>query len=130
MSLRLCTLQETIVTTLRTISTAAVAVLALSVTSCNTPSPRETGDGKLVLHGAGASFPNPLYQKWAMRFAKRHDVVEVEYKSVGSGKGIELFLDDKIDFGASDRAMSDEQIARAKRGALLVPMTAGIVALA
>jgi phosphate transport system substrate-binding protein len=101
--------------------------LLLALTSC---SQKKATDGKLLLRGAGASFPNPLYQKWSDEFGKQQNGVEVEYKSVGSGKGIDWFLEESIDFGASDRAMSDEQIASAKKGALLVPTSAGMVVLA
>jgi len=64
------------------------------------------------------------------------DVHLVAYEAVGSGEGIRRFIgqgvkdEDKIDFGASDAAMQDEQMARVPGGAILLPVTAGAVALA
>jgi phosphate transport system substrate-binding protein len=113
------------------ISAIALATLTLALASCTTAPPnKEPSPGKILLRGAGASFPNPLYQKWSRAYSAHHGDVEVEYKSVGSGKGIEWYLDGRVDFGASDRALSDEQIGEAKRGALLVPTAAGMVVLA
>jgi phosphate transport system substrate-binding protein len=105
--------------------------ICLSSTSCSTgPTELKTATAKQALNGAGATFPNPLYQKWAAEYAKEGEGAPVEYQSVGSGKGVELFLSDSVDFGASDSAMTDEQINQAKQGALLVPSTAGMIVLA
>ncbi|MCI0684079.1 MAG: phosphate ABC transporter substrate-binding protein PstS [Gemmataceae bacterium] len=108
-----------------------VAILIVVQASCTSqPKGKPVPEGKVLLRGAGATFPNPLYQKWAEEYGKEQEAVVVEYASVGSGKGIEKFLEDSVDFGASDRALSDEQIGQAKRGALLVPTTAGMVVVA
>src|SRR4029434_17296 len=56
--------------------------------------------------------------------------VAVEYKEVGSGEGVQRFLAQTVDFGASDAAMTDEQMARVANGARLVPATPGMVVLA
>jgi phosphate transport system substrate-binding protein len=112
-------------------SCLTATMLALILASCTRePTVRKLPEGAVLLRGAGATFPNPLYQRWAEEFGKEQKAIVVEYESVGSGKGIEKFLDDRVDFGASDRALSDEQIAEASRGALLVPTTAGMVVLA
>lgn len=86
--------------------------------------------GKVLLNGAGATFPAPLYKKWITEYAKVDPSTVIDYKSVGSGEGMKRFLANAVDFGASDAALSDEQIASAKNGALLVPATAGMVVLA
>ena len=52
-------------------------------------------------------------------------VATVDYAVVGSGEGTNQFLAGSVDFGASDAALTDEQIAGVKRGAVLVPVTAG-----
>lgn len=83
-----------------------------------------------ALHGAGATFPAPLYKKWIAAYQKVAPGVTVDYAAVGSGEGVKRFLADTVDFGASDAAMTDEQIAAARNGAVLVPMTAGEVVLA
>ena len=82
------------------------------------------------LSGAGATFPAPLYQRWAVEYNKQVPAIKVNYQSVGSGAGVKNFLQGVVDFGASDAAMTDEEIAKAPRGAVLVPATAGSVVLA
>ncbi|MGB5959200.1 MAG: phosphate ABC transporter substrate-binding protein PstS [Coleofasciculaceae cyanobacterium] len=88
------------------------------------------GDVQLV--GAGASFPAPLYQRWFVDFNKVHPKLQINYQSVGSGAGVEQFTKGTVDFGASDTAMKDEEIAKipADRGVLLLPMTAGSIVMA
>lgn len=82
------------------------------------------------LTGAGASFPAPLYQRWAADFGRIHPSIQVNYQSLGSGAGVRQFLRGTVDFGASDSAMTDAEIAKAPRGALLLPVTAGSIAVA
>lgn len=82
------------------------------------------------LVGAGASFPAPLYQRWFSEYNKKKPNVQVTYQSVGSGAGVEQFTQGTVDFGASDVAMTDEEIAEVERGVVLLPMTAGSVVLA
>ena len=86
--------------------------------------------GKVVLQGAGATFPAPLYRKWIGVFTEQNPDVGVEYKEVGSGEGVQRFVAQSVDFAASDAAMTDEQMARVPNGARLVPATAGMVVLA
>lgn len=86
--------------------------------------------GSVSLHGAGATFPAPLYQKWIEIYGKAHPNIRIDYQAVGSGEGVKQFLANAVDFGASDSAMSDEQIQQAKAGASLVPVTAGAIVLA
>ena len=88
------------------------------------------GDVQIV--GAGASFPAPLYQRWFQDFNKVQPRVQVNYQSVGSGAGVEQFTKGTVDFGASDTAMKDEEIAKipADKGVILLPMTAGSIVLA
>lgn len=83
-----------------------------------------------VLHGAGATFPAPLYKKWIAAYQKIEPATTIEYSAIGSGDGVKRFLADAVDFGASDSAMTDEQIAAARNGAVLIPATAGEVVLA
>ena len=91
---------------------------------------RPSATAKVALHGAGASFPAPLYEKWIQTYRQQNADVVITYDVVGSGEGQRRFLASGVDFGASDAALSDEQIARARAGARLVPVTAGIVVLA
>jgi phosphate transport system substrate-binding protein len=82
------------------------------------------------IQGAGATFPEPLYQEWIARYEEKHPEVDFSYEGVGSGEGIKRFIAEKIDFGASDAAMSDAEIEQVERGVKLIPATAGMVVLA
>ena len=82
------------------------------------------------LSGAGASFPAPLYQRWAVEFNKQQPKVQVNYQSVGSGAGVKQFSQGTVDFAASDAAMSDEEIEKVKQGVVMIPATAGSVVIA
>ena len=63
-------------------------------------------------------------------YRKQNPDVAITYDAVGSGEGQKRFLANAVDFGASDAALTDEQMASVKPGAQLVPVTAGMVVLA
>jgi phosphate transport system substrate-binding protein len=86
--------------------------------------------GQVSLTGAGASFPAPLYQNWFVQLNQEVPDLQVNYQSVGSGAGVEQFTAGTVDFGASDVAMKDEEIAKVSKGVLLLPMTAGSIVMA
>ena len=86
--------------------------------------------GNVALTGAGASFPAPLYQNWFIELNKVVPELQVNYQSVGSGAGVEQFTAETVDFGASDTAMKDEEMAKVARGVILLPMTAGSIVMA
>jgi phosphate transport system substrate-binding protein len=104
---------------------AAIATLAMLLSSCG----GGTGTATVKLQGAGASFPAPLYSKWFKAYGAAHQNVQVDYQSVGSGNGVKSFIDKTVDFGASDAAMSPEEIARVDVGVQLLPFTAGSIVL-
>jgi phosphate transport system substrate-binding protein len=64
----------------------------------------------LLINGAGASFPNPIYSKWFSEYRAKAPKVQINYQSVGSGAGIKQVTDGTVDFGASDGPMDDEQL--------------------
>src|SRR6195256_3797044 len=82
------------------------------------------------LQGAGASFPAPLYGKWFKSYSGAHPNVQVDYQSVGSGGGVKSVVDHTVDFGASDAAMTPQDMAKVDGGVQLFPMTAGSIVLA
>jgi phosphate transport system substrate-binding protein len=92
--------------------------------------------GAILLTGAGATFPSVLYNRWFSVYQHDHPKIVVKYAAVGSGEGVRRFIgkniaeEERVDFGASDAAMSDAEIARADNNALMVPVTAGCVVLA
>ncbi len=110
---------------------APVLAISLSLASCGGTQTSGGTSGKSVsLTGAGASFPSPLYQTWFSKYNKENPNIQVTYQSVGSGAGVEQFTQQTVDFGASDVAMKDEEIAAIDRGVVLLPMTAGSIVLA
>ena len=84
----------------------------------------------VTINGSGATFPAPLYMRWASDFKKSNPDVTVNYQGVGSGAGVKQFTDGITDFGASDVAMSDAEIAKVSDNVLLLPASAGTVVLA
>ena len=83
-----------------------------------------------AITGSGATFPAPLYQRWASDFKKVNADVTVNYQSIGSGAGVTQFIQGITDFGASDVAMKDEEILQAKHNVVMIPATAGSIVLA
>lgn len=90
--------------------------------------PTVRADIKLV--GSGASFPFPIYSKWFKDFSGQHDGIRVDYQAKGSGGGIQDFINNTVDFAASDAAMNEEELMQADNNVVLLPMTAGAVVLA
>ena len=86
------------------------------------------GDASRI-NGAGATFPEPIYVKWAGDY-RTTSGVSINYQGVGSGAGIEQFTRKTTDFGASDAPMKDDEIqaAEAAGGPVLhVPTVLGAV---
>ena len=83
--------------------------------------------GQTTLNGAGATFPNPMYQKWFSEYHKAHPDIQFNYQSIGSGGGIRQVLAQTVDFGASDGPMTDQQLAEAKTKILHIPTVLGAV---
>jgi phosphate transport system substrate-binding protein len=109
--------------------TAAFAVTVLIAFLCSCKSNSSASEG-VKLQGAGASFPAPLYTKWFKNYGENHPDVQVDYQSVGSGGGKKSVIDQTVDFGASDAAMTDEEMGRVQGGVQLLPMTAGAIVIA
>jgi phosphate transport system substrate-binding protein len=107
----------------RWVSYLLAAAACFSSISCGGP------DDDITLQGAGATFPAPLYQRWFLEYYKRHREIRVNYQAIGSGAGIRQFTEGLVDFGASDAAMSDAEMAKVKPGVRLLPMTAGSVVI-
>jgi phosphate transport system substrate-binding protein len=89
--------------------------------------------GGVALRGAGATFPYMLYRRWFAAYRDAHPDVAIAYDSVGSGEGVRRFMgltvkdEERVDFGASDAAMTDEQIAQARARRRSVPATAEVL---
>jgi phosphate transport system substrate-binding protein len=79
------------------------------------------------LNGAGATFPNPIYQKWFSEYHNAHPDVKINYQSIGSGGGITQLQSGTVDFGASDGPMNDEQLSKTPFKVLHIPTVLGAV---
>src|SRR5208283_5545403 len=117
------------------------AVVLLALLSACTSSEAGEGDAKLppgsvLLTGAGSSFDAVLFKRWFTVYHDSHPNTFIKYASVGSGEGVRRFIgtsvpeDQRVDFGASDAAMSDAELAQANNDAVMVPVTGGCVVLA
>ena len=104
------------------VTTALFATLSLSAIA-------PVSAQNLRLTGSGASFPFPIYSAWFKDFSQKTSGVTVDYQSKGSGAGIQDFINNVVDFAASDAAMDDADLAKVKQGAVLLPMTAGEIVL-
>lgn len=80
---------------------------------------------QMMINGAGATFPYPIYSKWFDEYAKVDPSVRFNYQSIGSGGGQKQILAQTVDFGASDGPMSDENLAKAPGKLLHIPTVAG-----
>ena len=79
------------------------------------------------LSGAGASFPAKIYTRWFSDLAKEGGP-RVNYQAVGSGSGRKAFIDETVNFGASDDPMKATDIAKVTRGLVQIPMVGGTIA--
>jgi phosphate transport system substrate-binding protein len=138
----------------RTAMTASIALtIALAASACTPRSPDvatppsgtassatgsssapATSGGSNSLSGAGASFPAPLYQRWFNDYNKAKPGTQISYQSVGSGAGVEQYLQGIVDFGATDAPLKPEERekfkAKYKADPIQVPMTGGSVVFA
>jgi phosphate transport system substrate-binding protein len=82
----------------------------------------------LLVNGAGATFPYPLYSKWFNQYNKLHPDLKFNYQSIGSGGGVKQITEKTVDFGASDAPLSDAELQKAT-GVLHIPTVLGAVAV-
>src|SRR5262249_51986858 len=85
---------------------------------------------QVLLTGAGATFPSPLYTQWFTRYGTVDGSVHFDYQAIGSGGGMKRLMEQTVVFGATDAPMTDEQMKAAKGGEILhFPTTLGAVVL-
>ncbi|HVP65627.1 MAG TPA: phosphate ABC transporter substrate-binding protein PstS [Anaeromyxobacteraceae bacterium] len=80
----------------------------------------------ILVTGAGATFPFPLYSKWFAEYNKLFPDIRFNYQSIGSGGGIQQFTNGTVEFGATDAPMSAEELAKAP-DAVHIPTVLGAV---
>ncbi len=98
----------------------ALALGALLASGCG------SGD-RIVINGAGATFPNIIYQKWAYDYNRITPGVEINYQSIGSGGGIAQFSGGTVDFGGTDAPLTENELAAVNGNALHIPTVLGAV---
>jgi len=79
------------------------------------------------LNAAGATFPNPIYQKWFSDFHKERPDIEINYQSIGSGGGIAQLKAGTVDFGASDMPLNDQMVKTIPVSFVQLPTVLGSV---
>lgn len=103
----------------------AVALASLPLAGCGSSSGGSNAEVKL--QGAGATFPNPLYQKWFSEYNKITPNAKFDYQSIGSGGGIKQVSAKTVDFGGSDAPMKDDELKAAPGEILHIPTVLGAV---
>lgn len=83
----------------------------------------------VLINGAGATFPYPIYSKWFDVYSSVHPERHFNYQSIGSGGGIKQITAKTVDFGASDGPMTADQLAEAPGRIFHIPMVMGAVAV-
>ena len=101
-----------------------VLALSLALGACS-----KKAEEPLLINGAGATFPYPLYSKWFSEYQTVDPTVQINYQSIGSGGGIRQLLDKTVDFGASDAPMKNEELAKSEVPVLHIPTVLGAVVL-
>src|ERR1700752_1556995 len=84
---------------------------------------------QMMINGAGATFPYPIYFKWFDEYTKVDPSVRFNYQSIGSGGGQKQILAQTVDFGASDGPMTEANMAKAPGKILHIPTVAGAVGI-
>ena len=89
-----------------------------------------SGHADLLINGAGATFPYPIYSKWFDVYAKENPGIKFNYQSIGSGGGIRMLSNHTVDVGASDAPLTDQQLSDAPGKILHFPSVMGAVVIA
>src|SRR5206468_12579488 len=84
---------------------------------------------QVQLNGAGATFPNIIYQTWMLAYNQAHPDVKLNYQAIGSGGGIRQFPDGTVDVGGTDAPMPDCAIAAIQGNVLHIPTVMGAVVI-
>ena len=98
-------------------------VLAFLLATTVAAAPAPEGANPIRLRGAGATFPNPLYQRWIQQYARFRPGVRVDYQSIGSGGGIKGLISRELDFAGIDAPLNPRE-REAAGDVLYIPTTA------
>jgi len=92
---------------------AAIPVIVAACGSSNNDNKTGPTQGGTI-SGAGATFPQPVYDEWASQFKDKSGTT-VNYNAIGSGGGIAQFTANTVDFGATDSSMEDSEVKAAEK---------------
>src|ERR1043165_8824373 len=104
-----------------------VSSMILTLAGCGGGEGAGNPNAEVKLQGAGATFPNPLYQKWFAEYNKITPNAKFDYQSIGSGGGIKQISAKTVDFGGSDAPMKDDELKAAPGELLHIPTVLGAV---
>ncbi len=106
----------------------SLLVLALMATACGGSEQAGNGgqSGPIVLNGAGATFPLPVYNEWIQMYKSVKPDVTINYQGIGSGGGQKAIMDGTVDFAGSDSLLSEAQYKKMPDLQML-PILAGAV---
>jgi len=107
----------------------AVILIGIVLFSTSCFSGRRGKGDPVKIQGAGSTFINPLMQKWVSEYGKLYPNIRIDYQSIGSGGAIKQIKERTIQFGATDIAMKDEDLASAPAAILHIPVVLGAVVL-
>ncbi len=117
---------------------ALVGALAIVSAACSSNNDNNNSGGGgtannfdgVPLTGAGATFPDPIYEQWFQDFTSVESGAQINYQPIGSGGGIEQFTAQTVDFGASDAPMQQDEIGALPGTAIEIPTVLGGVVVA
>ncbi len=104
---------------------SAVVLMAGAISGCKSGG---GGQQHVMLSGAGSTFVYPVMTRWTEAFQQSHPEAQINYQSIGSGGGIEQVKRGTVDFGASDAALTDQQLA-GMSPVVQIPESAGPVCI-
>jgi phosphate transport system substrate-binding protein len=110
--------------TVTVIQTQVVEKLITPTADASAPTPLPAGS--VLVNGAGATFPAPVYADWAYAYQYVDPSVVVNYQPIGSGGGKKAIVDGTVDFAGSDSLLKDEEYAAGK-DLQMYPTLAGAV---
>ena len=99
-----------------------------STSTSASPAASAAAGGTVSISGAGSTAANPIYQRWFQEYNKTNPNIQISYDSVGSGAGVKRFLDQTVDFGATDAPLKADEKSKvaADRGKPIQVPTTGI----
>lgn len=116
-------------------SITASLMFALGLAGCsgqkvgNPTTAGDTSGGAIRLQGSGSTFVKPIMDKWTSEYGKANPNIKADYQGTGSGAGIKAIQGQTVEFGATDAAMTDDEIKQSSSEIIHIPVILGAVVL-